>query len=162
MRRSLIWNCYARSVVVAVRGTTSMEDLITDCVADPEELPPHWLPHTLLQDDNTWRAKPETEGPGTPTAIGRPSEGEEGIEQECAANKMHAAEKGTSQAQQQPKRQAMYAHSGIRAASDKIMEVLRARHSSAKCVPSFVASGMYLRKLTERIVMLCLPGSGDC
>ncbi len=35
----------ARSaVVVAVRGTSSVEDVITDSVAEPERLEPEWLP----------------------------------------------------------------------------------------------------------------------
>lgn len=36
------WVC--RAVVVAVRGTSSVEDVITDSVAEPERLPPEWLP----------------------------------------------------------------------------------------------------------------------
>ena len=38
-----------RTVVVAVRGTYSMEDVITDAIAEPLELPRDWLPPELAK-----------------------------------------------------------------------------------------------------------------
>ena len=40
-----------RSVVVALRGTTSVEDIITDSVAVPVRLDPEWLPEKLRAAD---------------------------------------------------------------------------------------------------------------
>ena len=37
----------ARSVVLALRGTTSVEDIITDSVAVPERLRDDWVPQEL-------------------------------------------------------------------------------------------------------------------
>ncbi len=36
-----------RSVVVALRGTTSVEDIITDSVAEPEKLDAEWIPKCI-------------------------------------------------------------------------------------------------------------------
>ena len=39
-----------RSVVVALRGTTSVEDIITDSVAEPEKLDPEWIPKCIRSE----------------------------------------------------------------------------------------------------------------
>ncbi|EIE20387.1 alpha/beta-hydrolase [Coccomyxa subellipsoidea C-169] len=43
----------ARSVVVALRGTTSVEDIITDSVAEPVRLEPDWLPGEIRARDGS-------------------------------------------------------------------------------------------------------------
>ncbi|BDA50747.1 Sn1-specific diacylglycerol lipase alpha [Coccomyxa sp. Obi] len=43
----------SRSVVVALRGTTSVEDIITDSVAVPVRLDPEWLPEKLRAADGS-------------------------------------------------------------------------------------------------------------
>lgn len=40
-------SCARRSVVVALRGTTSVEDIITDSVAEPQRLDPEWVPKCI-------------------------------------------------------------------------------------------------------------------
>lgn len=45
-----------RSVVLALRGTTSVEDIITDSVAEPERLDPAWISKALRpQEDEAAR-----------------------------------------------------------------------------------------------------------
>ena len=43
-------HCICRSVVIALRGTTSVEDIITDSVAEPEKLDGEWVPKGIRDE----------------------------------------------------------------------------------------------------------------